>query len=268
MLPIKEISLIQINKENDKAMADSAEKMEELDQQELVKLVIDFFHRTMVHHTLWFKEVEHQMGMAKALDVLGAVWDKSSTLQMKRLAEVFGFELENGAPKALAAMPKEKLLQVIGDLGKNWIANDGIWFQEVENRDNLFDAKRCNDSCWTRFSPFEAWSIKRFLKLPEYPGLPGLKKALGFRLYAGINVQTTIEEGTNSLLFQMNNCRVQAARKNRGLADYPCKSAGIVEYGAFASQIDPRIKTTCVACPPDEHPQEWFCAWRFTIEEP
>jgi hypothetical protein len=66
----------------------------------------------------------------------------------------------------------------------------------------------------------------------------------------------------------MNNCRVQAARKNRGLADYPCKSAGIVEYSTFASQIDSRIKTTCVACPPDEHPVEWFCAWRFTIEEP
>jgi len=246
-------------------MTVGAENMEGLKQEELVGLVVDFFHRTMVHHTLWFAEVEHQMGMAKALDIMGAVWDKSSRLQMQRLAEAFGFELENGVPKSLAALPREKLLQIISDLGKNWLANDGIWFQEVENRDSIFDAKRCNDSCWARFSPFEAWSIKRFLKLPENPGLSGLKKALGFRLYAGINVQETIEEGPDSLLFQMNNCRVQAARKRRGLADYPCKSGGIVEYSTFAAQIDPRIKTTCVACPPDDHPPEWFCAWRFTI---
>jgi hypothetical protein len=52
---------------------------------------------------------------------------------------------------------------------------------------------------------------------------------------------------------------------HRTIPDYPCKSAGLVEYRAFAETIDSRIRTGCIACPPDAHPEEWFCAWRFTL---
>ena len=125
--------------------------------------------------------------------------------------------------------------------------------------------KRCNDSCWAQFSPFEAASIKNFLNLGEQPGLEGLKRALGFRVYGTINVQSIVEVDDNSFIFQMNDCRVQSARKRKGLADYPCKSAGLVEYTYFARAIDKRITTECVGCPPDEHPEEWFCAWKFIL---
>jgi hypothetical protein len=129
----------------------------------------------------------------------------------------------------------------------------------------MLEAKRCNDSCWAWFSPFEAWSVRRILRLPERAGLEGLKKALRLRLYAFVNEQEILDEGPGRVLFRMNNCRVQAARKNRGLEDYPCKSAGMVEYTNFARAVDPAIKTECVGCPPDAHPDEWFCAWRFSI---
>ena len=41
----------------------------------------------------------------------------------------------------------------------------------------------------------------------------------------------------------------------------------MVEYKTFAEAIDPRIKTECIACPPDPHPEEYYCAWRFYIED-
>lgn len=63
----------------------------------------------------------------------------------------------------------------------------------------------------------------------------------------------------------MNACRVQVARNRKGLPDYPCKSAGLVEYRAFAETIDSRIQTTCIGCPPNDHPEAWFCAWRFIM---
>ncbi len=248
-------------------MGNEIERPEDLSQEQMAQFVLNMFHRTMVHYTLWFREVEHQVGMEKALHILKKAHNDSYNIQMNRLAKVFGFEMVDGIPKPLLDMPKDKLLTVMNNLGVNWIANDGIWFQAVEFDRDMYDAKRCNDSTWTRFSPVEAWSIKQFLGLGEHPGLEGLKKALRFRMYAFINVQSIIDEDENTVVFQMNDCRVQSARKRRGLDDYPCKSAGLVEYSYFAEGIDSRIKTECIGCPPDEHPEEWFCAWRFTIPE-
>jgi hypothetical protein len=236
-------------------------------QEDLARLAVDMFHRTLVHHIFWFKEVEHQMGWEGALEALSEAYPKSYNIQMNRLGKTLGFDMVNGIPKPLIDLPREKLTELINNISVNWLANDGIWFQAVEFKDGMNDAKRCNDSCWAWFSPFEAWSIKRYLGLGDKPGLEGLKKALGLRMYARINVQSIIDESPNSIVFQMNDCRVQSARKRQKLDDYPCKSAGLVEYSRFAKTIDSRIKTECVGCPPDAHPEEWFCAWRFTLEE-
>jgi hypothetical protein len=234
--------------------------------RELAALALDMMHRTMVHHVFWFKEVEHQMGFEKALDVMERAYEKSRGIQLNRLGKLFGFRLEDGIPEPLLSMPEEKLAELVEILGLNWLAVDGIWFQSVESEYGMLDAKRCNDSCWAWFSPFEAWSIKRLLGLSAQPGIEGLKKALQYRMYAKINVQSIEDEGPDSIIFRMNNCRVQAARKSKGMEDYPCKSAGLVEYSRFAETIDPRIKTECIGCPPDIHPDEWFCAWRFSIK--
>ena len=184
---------------------------------------------------------------------------------MKRLAKTLDFEMKDDIPVPLLDFSEEKLFTVKEKIASNWLANDGVWFQAIEFTKGMDDAKRCNDACWARFSPFEAWAVKRFLQLPENAGLAGLKRAMPFRLYAAINTQSIEYESPDSIIFKMNDCRVQSARKRKGLNDYPCKSAGVTEYTAFAKAIDPRIITECIGCPPDEHPDEWYCAWRFSI---
>jgi hypothetical protein len=246
--------------------ADQLPQIQDLSQPELVKLVPDFIHRIIIHYGMWFHEIHHQMGIDFALECLGNVFEKDLGIQMSRLGQILGFEVRDGLPAALAKLPKEKLIELIDGIAKNWVASDGIWFQAVEFKHGMNDAKRCNDSCWAHFSPFEAWAIKRYLDLGKAPGLEGMAKALNFRAYARLNTQSIIREGDNALIFQMNACRVQVARQRKGLQDYPCKSAGMVEYTYFARFIDPRIKTECIGCPPDAHPQEWFCAWKFFMD--
>ena len=239
----------------------------DLSKKENAQLILDFFHRTMMHHAMWFAEVQHQMGREKAFKVLNEAWGKSSSIQMKRIAKILGFEMEDGIPQPLLDLPEEDLEQLREGMAVNWLANDGVWFQAVEFEHGMNDAKRCNDSCWAQFSPFEAWSIKRILNLSENPGLDGLKKALQYRLYNFVNKQSFSDETENSFVFRMNECRVQVARKRKGLDDYPCKSGGMVEYTTFAEAIDSRIKTACIACPPDPHPEEYYCAWRFLLKK-
>lgn len=60
---------------------------------------------------------------------------------------------------------------------------------------------------------------------------------------------------------------MQTTRRRKGLPDDPCKEAGLVEYTEFARAVDPRIRTGCLGCPPDPHPDDWYCAWEFTLED-
>ncbi len=246
-------------------MSDKIESVKDLNHEETARLILDMFHRIVIHHALWFTEVRHQMGMEKALEMLKTAYGNSYNVQMNKLSKTLGFEMKDGIPAPMLNMSKESLHELLNTVAVNWLANDGLWFQAVEFTQGMVDAKRCNDSCWAHFSPYEAYAIKNFLKMPENPGLEGLKKALNFRLYATVNVQSVVDEGPDCFVFQMNECRVQSARKRKGLDDYPCKSAGLVEYPYFATAIDKRIKTECVGCPPDKHPDDWFCAWRFRI---
>jgi len=241
-------------------------RAEDMDSRQLAELVLDMLHRLNVHHTLWFREVEHQIGFSGALEVMDRAWEKIRPNLLERMGGVLGFSVEDGVPSVLAAKSQAQLLEIADAVAKCWLAQDGLWFQAVEFSRGMNDAKRCNDSTWTRFSPFEAWSIKKLLGLGEEPGLEGLERALNFRMYGRINRQSCRRED-GALYFYMDECRVQSARKRREFPDYPCKSAGLVEYSTFAAAIDSRIRTECIGCPPDKHPAEWYCCWKFTLEK-
>jgi len=163
-------------------------------------------------------------------------------------------------------LPKETLLGMLEDFAKNWLAHDGLWFQAVEKENDMKTAIKLDTEAWERFTKIEAKRIMKRHNIPENGGLEALKKALGFRLYAALNVQTISEETKNSFVFKMVDCRVQSARKRKELPPFPCKSVGLVEYAGFASAIDPRIKTECIACPPDEAERDYYCGWRFYME--
>jgi hypothetical protein len=240
--------------------------LERLNQMELAHYAIDGLRRIILHYGIWFSEVSHQLGLEEAIRLEEEVSTSFFRIAINRVSKTLGFQTENGLPLWLVNMEKEKLISLINALSANWLTNDGIWFRAVEDNHDMYTSKRCNDTCWTRYSPVEASIIKSFLHLPGQSGLDGLEQALKFRLYANINEQT-MERSDDGLILRMVKCLVQKTRGSQGLPDYPCKSAGMVEFETFARTIDPRIKTDCISCPPDKHPKEWFCAWRFYITE-
>ena len=240
--------------------------LEKLSQSELAHYAIDVLRRIMLHYGIWFNEVVHQVGLEEAIRLEEEVSASFSPIAINRLSKTLGFKNENGLPIWLVNMEKEKLINLIKAMSFNWLASDGVWFRAVEDNYDMDTSKRCNDTCWTRYSPLEAAMIKSFLQLPQQSGLDGLEQALNFQLYAHINEQT-IERSGDELILRMVKCLVQRTRKHKGLPDYPCKSAGMVEFKAFARMIDSRIRVDCISCPPDEHPKAWFCAWRFYITE-
>ena len=174
---------------------------------------------------------------------------------------------ERGTALMFEDLPKEKLLKIIDMYAKAWQAMDGAYFLSIEKKRGMEEAIEMDKAAWRIFSPIEAKRIMREFGIEQDGGLEALDEALNYRVYARLNKQSSERVDEKTLIFKMNECRVQVARKRKGLSDFPCKEVGEIEYEEFAKTIDPRIKTRCIACPPDPHPDEYYCAWEFTLEE-
>ena len=165
----------------------------------------------------------------------------------------------------LQGLSKEELIAIIVDDAKNWLAHDGLWFQAVDQKYGMETAIEIDRAAWEKFTVVEAKRIMARLGIEPGGGIPALVECFKHRLYARLNLQESIEVSETRAVFRMVDCRVQSARKRKGLPDFPCKTVGIVEYSGFARTIDPRIETRCIACPPDAHPDEFWCAWEFIL---
>ncbi len=158
----------------------------------------------------------------------------------------------------------QELLRLIEVYAKNWLAHDGCWFLAAEEKYGMDAAMELDAKSWERFAVSEAKRIMKEFDIPSNGGLKALEKAFQYRLYAAINKQKIEWLDNNTMIFKMLECRVQKVRRQKNLPDFPCKQVGIVEFSQFAKTIDPRIKTKCIACPPDEV-ADFFCAWKFTL---
>ncbi len=162
-------------------------------------------------------------------------------------------------------LSREELLKLIEVYAKNWLAHDGCWFLAAEQKYGMDTAMDLDAKSWERFAVAEARRIMKAFDIVPDGGLKALERAFQYRLYAAINRQEIDWVDENTMIFRMLECRVQKTRRQKNLPDFPCKQVGIVEFSQFAKTVDLRIKTRCIACPPDEV-EDYFCAWQFTIE--
>ncbi|WP_177603161.1 DUF6125 family protein [uncultured Phocaeicola sp.] len=168
----------------------------------------------------------------------------------------------------IQSLPKEKLIQLIEDYSKNWLAMDGVWFQSVEKKYGMDEAMYHDMEAWRRYTVIEARRIKQFLNLPEHPGLEGLAQALQLRFYTNVNEADLIwEDNGKVLIYRTRECRVQRARERKGMPFHPCKPVGEIEYAGFARTIDDRLACKCISCFPEVTDATCCCSWRFWVEE-
>jgi hypothetical protein len=114
---------------------------EQLNQNELARFVVDVFRRTILHYGFWFNEVQHQLGMEQALQTEEEVSAQIFPIAIRRLSKVVGFKIENDLPLFLTNMPRKALIELIDAMSVNWLASDGVWFQIVEGKHDMYTSK-------------------------------------------------------------------------------------------------------------------------------
>jgi len=159
-------------------------------------------------------------------------------------------------------IPPEKLVELCS---RSSYTLDGLWFTLVEEKFGLDAALEIDVEVWRRLCLVQARRVQKYFTIDEGSPIRNLIKVIELDPLLAVFKPRAAELTDNRAVLRFTDCPPQKARIRDGRGEFPCKAVGIALLGSYAEVIDPRIKMSCLTCPPDAHPAQFWCEWQFEL---
>ena len=159
-------------------------------------------------------------------------------------------------------IPTEKLVELCSRISYTL---DGLWFTLVEEKFGLDVALEIDVEVWRKLCLVQAKRIPKYFPIDEGSSIRNLIKVIELDPLLAVYKPKAVELTDNRAVLRLTDCPPQKARIRNGRGEFPCKSVGVALFTSYAEVIDPKVKVSCLTCPPDAHPSQFWCEWQFEI---
>ena len=159
-------------------------------------------------------------------------------------------------------IPRERLVEVFS---RSLTTIDGLWFLAVEQKYGFDVALELDVEVWRRLGLIQARRVVKNFAIKEDSPIRAIINVLQVDPIMFVYKPQVVALTDSKAVFRCADCPPQKARIRDGRGEFPCKAVGIALFNSYAEAVDPRIKVSCLACPPDAHPPQYWCEWQFEV---
>ncbi|MFC1974626.1 DUF6125 family protein [Chloroflexota bacterium] len=159
-------------------------------------------------------------------------------------------------------VPVEKLVELFS---RSAYTLDGLWFTLLEERYGYDVALDIDIEVWRKFSLIHGKRLLQTFTINEDNPLQAIVRLLRVDPFMFIYKPQIVVLTDSKAVLRCTDCPPQKARIKDGRGEFSCKPVGTALLNSYTAAVDPRIKLSCLVCPPDAHPPEYWCEWQFEI---